>query len=131
MTTSCSESDDAAASLIAGSWRVASIKVSNATLEQLAPNNEDITFDFSDNAAYTGSTSVNQFNGTYEIESNTLTLLSFATTEIADTQLGTAFYAAITDAIVPNTTFAQFGFAFDNGDLVLTFGDGGRMVLEN
>ncbi len=127
---SCSDSDDDTQNPIAGSWRVASIKVSNATLVQLAPPNEDITIDFQTDNTFVGSTSVNQFSGDYELENTTLTLLSFTTTEVADTQFGTAFYGAITEAQVPNTTVAQLRFQFDSGDLILTFGDGGEMVLE-
>lgn len=127
---SCSDSDDTADSPIAGNWRIASIKVSNATLIQTAPSEENITVDFQSGGNYTGNTTVNQFEGTFETENTTLTLLSFSTTEVADTQFGTAFYAAITEAQVPNTTFAQFAFQFDSGDLILTFGDGGEMVLE-
>ena len=129
LIVSCSSSDDTADSPIVGNWRISSIKVSNATLNQLSPDNEDITMDFG-SSDFMGSTSVNQFSGTYEIENTTLTMLSFVTTEVADTQFGTAFYAAITAAQVPNTTFAQFGFSFDSGDLILTFGDGGQMILE-
>ncbi|MDT0606080.1 META domain-containing protein [Croceitalea rosinachiae] len=129
--SSCSNSDDSPGeSPVTGNWRVATIKVSNATLGQLAPDNENITIDFGSNGEFSGSTSVNQFSGTYETVSNSLTMLSFTTTEVADTQFGTAFYEAITNAQVPNTTFAQFGFTFDSGELILTFGDGGQMVLE-
>ena len=128
---SCSDSDDSSSeSPLNGNWRVVSIKVSNATLAQQAPDNEDIVINFSADGEFTGSTSVNQFSGTYETISDSLTMLSFETTEVADTRLGTAFYTSITNAQVPNTTFAQFGFAFDSGNLILFFGDGGEMVLE-
>lgn len=128
---SCSDSDDSSSEAsLAGNWRVVSIKVSNATLVQQAPDNEDIVINFSANGDFTGSTSVNQFSGTYETISDTMTMLSFQTTEVADTRLGTAFYTSITNAQVPNTTFAQFGFSFDSGNLILFYGDGGEMVLE-
>lgn len=128
---SCSDSDDSPAeSPVAGNWIVVSIKVSNATLVQLAPDNEDIIIDFGANGQFSGNTSVNQFSGTYETNSDTLTMLSFETTEVADTRLGTAFYTSITSAQVPDATFAQFGFSFDSGNLILFFGDGGEMVLE-
>lgn len=128
---SCSDSDDSSSeSPLNGNWRVVSIKVSNATLAQQAPENEDIVINFSANGEFTGNTSVNQFSGTYETISDSLTMLSFETTEVADTRLGTAFYSSITNALVPNTTFGQFGFAFDSGNLILFFGDGGEMVLE-
>ena len=128
---SCSDSDDSSSEAsLAGNWRVVSIKVSNATLVQQAPDNEDIVINFSANGDFTGSTSVNQFSGTYETISDTMTMLSFQTTEVADTRLGTAFYTSITNAQVPNTTFAQFGFSFDSGNLILFYGDGGEMVLQ-
>jgi len=128
---SCSDSDDSSSEApLAGNWRVVSIKVSNATLVQQAPDNEDIVINFSANGEFTGSTSVNQFSGTYETISDSMTMLSFQTTEVADTRLGTAFYTSITNAQVPNTTFAQFGFTFDSGNLILFYGDGGEMVLE-
>lgn len=129
---SCNESDDSSTDApLVGNWRVVSIKVSSATLAQQAPDNEDIVIDFSSNGEFSGSTSVNQFSGSYETISDTMTMLSFQTTEVADTRLGTAFYTSITNAQVPNTTFAQFGFNFDSGNLILFYGDGGEMVLEN
>ncbi len=127
---SCSNSDDNGESPINGSWRISSIKISSAILNQQASANENILIDFQSNGDFDGSTSVNQFGGRFETESTTLTMLEFTTTEVVDTQFGTAFYAAITAAQVPNTTFAQFGFSFDSGDLILSFGNGGEMLLE-
>ena len=127
---SCSEDDGVAQNAFIGQWRVTSAQLSNA-LEQFSPDEETIRWVFETNESYTGNTTVNQFSGRYRLDgSNTLTLLEFQTTEVADTQFATAFYSAISEAIVPETTFAQLGYSFTENTLTLTFGDGGRLVLE-
>ena len=127
---SCGEDDGVTANAFLGQWRVTSARLSNA-LEQFSPDEETILWDFETNENYSGNTTVNQFSGRYRLDgSNTLTLLEFQTTEVADTQFATAFYAAISEAIVPDTTFAQLGYDFSGNTLTLTFGDGGRLVLE-
>ena len=128
---SCSDSDDSSdANPVSGSWRVTSIQVSQQQLTQFAPSGEDIIITFNLGTDFSGGTSVNQFSGRYELDGTTLTMLEFTTTEAADTQFGGAFYEAITEAQVPNETFAQFGYSFDNQDLILVFGNSGRMTLE-
>jgi hypothetical protein len=128
---SCSDSDnDAEASPVSGSWRVEEVKISDGTLTQRAPNDEDIIITFEEGGAFTGSTSANTFGGRYEIEGTTLTMTEFTTTEVADTPFAGVFFDAISEAIVPNTTYAQFGFSFESQDLILIFGNSGEMVLE-
>lgn len=128
---SCSDSDDGTnENPVVGSWRITVIRVSEQQLTQFAPADEDIIITFNSGADFTGTTSVNQFSGRYELEGTTLTMLEFTTTEIADTQFAGAFYESITEAQVPNETFAQFGYSFDNLDLILVFGNSGQMVLE-
>jgi len=130
LLASCNEDEAPAQTPVEGTWRITAIKVSNASLRQLTPDNEILTIDFQADGTFTGSTSVNQFSGTYRLENTTLTMMSFTTTEVADTTFGTAFYAAITEAQVPDRTFAQFSFLLESGDLLMTFGDGGEFVLE-
>jgi hypothetical protein len=131
MTTSCSNSDDDSMdNPILGSWRVTAIQVSQQQLELFAPSDEDITISFNSGDDFAGATMVNQFGGRYELDGSTMTMLEFSTTSAADTQFGGAFYNAITEAQVPNETFAQFGYSFDSQDLVLVFGNSGRMTLE-
>lgn len=127
---SCSEDEAPVQTPVGGNWRITEIKVSNAILTQRTLDNERVTLNFEDDGTFTGSTSVNQFSGTYEVENTTLTMLSFSSTEVLDTNFGAAFFAAITEAQVPNTTFAQFAFQLDSGNLLLSFGDGGQMILE-
>lgn len=130
LLTSCGEDDGVTTNAFIGQWRITSARLSNA-LEQFAPDEETIRWVFETNENYSGNTTVNQFSGRYRLDgSNTLTLLEFQTTEVADTQFATAFYAAISEAIVPETTFAQLGYSFTGNTLTLTFGDGGRLVLE-
>lgn len=127
---SCGEDEGVTTDAFLGQWRIASARLSNA-LEQFSPDEETVLWAFETNGNYSGNTTVNQFSGRYQLDgSNTLTILEFQTTEVADTQFATAFYAAVTEAIVPNTTFAQFGYAFSGNTLTLTFGDGGRLILE-
>lgn len=131
LLTSCSDSDDGSVeNPVSGSWRVTSIQVSQQQLTQFAPSDEDITITFNLGVDFSGETSVNQFGGRYELDGNTLTMLEFSTTEVADTQFAGAFYEAIAEAQVPNETFAQFGYSFDNLDLILVFGNSGQMTLE-
>ncbi len=126
----CDDTDDTAENPVSGEWRIVSIKVSEQVLTQRSPSDERITVVFNANGSFSGNTSVNQFDGNYELENTTLTLLDFTTTEVADTTFGTAFYESITAAIVPDRTFAQFGFSFDSQDLRLVFGNSGEMLLE-
>ncbi len=128
---SCSEDNAGASNAFVGQWRIASVQVSEATLNQLSPAEETISITFDADGRYSGSTSVNQFDGRYRLDgTDTLTLLEFTTTEVADTQFATAFYAAIEAAIVPDNTFAQLGYVFEGNTVLLTFGSGGQMVWE-
>ncbi|MEM1340389.1 MAG: META domain-containing protein [Bacteroidota bacterium] len=130
LAVSCDSSDDATSNPVLGTWRIVSIKVSDQTLTQRSPSDERITITFNEDNNFSGSTSVNQFNGRYELENTTLTLLEFTTTEVLDTTFGTVFYEAIAEAIVPDRTFAQFGSSFDSENLILVFGNSGEMILE-
>ena len=129
-TLACDNSDDPIDNPVAGTWRIVSIQVSQDALALLTPPDERITIAFEADGTFTGTTSVNQFSGRYEFENVTLTMLEFATTEVADTTFGNAFYQSITAAQVPNTTTAQFGVSFENQDLQLVFGNSGLMILE-
>ena len=129
LLVSCNSSDDTSENPLLGQWRIITIKVSEETLTQRSPDQEQILITFNEDGNFSGSTSVNQFSGRYELENTTLTLLEFTTTEALDTTFGTAFYDAITEAIVPDRTFAQFGFSFDSQDLILVFGNSGEMML--
>ncbi|NQZ43098.1 MAG: META domain-containing protein [Flavobacteriaceae bacterium] len=127
----CSDSDDGTtADPLSGTWRITQIQVSQQQLVQIAPSNENILITFESGGTFNGQTSVNQFSGRYELNGTTLTMLEFTTTEVADTQFATAFYNAIAEAQVPDQTFAQFGFSFDNQDLIMVFGNSGSMTLE-
>ena len=129
--TSCTNSDDNdTSSPVMGTWRVTQVQVSQQQLTQFAPSNEDITISFTSGTNFSGATTVNQFSGRYELDGSTMTMLEFMTTEVADTQFGGSFYEAIAAAQVPNETFAQFGYSFDNLDLILVFGNSGQMILE-
>ncbi len=130
LVVNCDSSDDTTNNPLSGQWRIVSIKVSEETLTQRSPSEERILITFATDGNFSGNTSVNQFSGRYELEGATVTLLEFTTTEVADTTFGTAFYEAITTAIVPDQTFAQFGFSFESQDLILIFGNSGEMVLE-
>ena len=130
LMVNCDSSDDTADSPLSGQWRIVTIKVSDETLTQRSPSEERILIIFAEDGNFSGNTAANQFSGRYEVEGSTLTLLEFTTTEVADTPFGTTFYEAITAAIVPDRTFAQFGFSFDSQDLILIFGNSGEMVLE-
>ena len=125
----CDSSDDTTDSPLSGQWRIVTIKVSDETLTQRSPSEERILITFAEDGNFSGNTTTNQFSGRYEVEGPTLTLLEFTTTEVADTTFGTTFYEAITAAIVPDRTFAQFGFSFDSQNLILIFGNSGEMVL--
>lgn len=129
-TIACSDSDDSNDNPISGKWRITSIKVSQETLAQLSPTDENIVIAFNAGSSFSGNTSSNQFSGRYELDGSTITMLEFTTTEAGDTQFGMAFYDAITAAQVPNQTFAQFGYSFDGQDLILVFGNSGEMILE-
>ena len=127
----CSDSEnEAQASPVLGSWRVQEVKISDETLTQRAPSDEDIVITFEEGGSFTGSTSANTFGGRYELEGTTLTMTGFSSTEVADTPFAGVFFDAVAEAIVPNTTYAQFGFTFDSQDMVLVFGNAGQMVLE-
>ena len=129
--TSCDSSDDNASdNPVSGSWRITAIQVSQQQLTQFSPSDESIVITFNSGTDFTGETSANQFGGRYELDGNTLTMLEFFTTEVADTQYGRAFYESISEARVPNETFAQFGYSFDSQDLILVFGNSGEMTLE-
>jgi len=133
-TYSCNESDDGgtqiANSPILGIWNVASVKVSEATLVQNSPSDETITITFEEGGTYTGSTPANTFDGRFELEgTSTLTWLEFTSTEVADTAFAGIFFEAVTAAIVPDSTFAQFRYSFDGQNMILDFGDDGQMIL--
>ncbi len=128
---SCDSSDDTVDNPVSGTWRIVTIQVSQQNLALFTPPDERIVISFNSDGNFSGSTSVNQFSGRYELNNTTLTMLEFTTTEVADTVFGTAFYQSITAAQVPNTTTAQFGFSFENQDLQLVFGNSGQMVLES
>ncbi len=131
MLNSCSEDDSIASNVFVGEWRITSIQVSEATLNQLSPTEETISITFNADGSYSGNTSVNAFGGRYRLDgTNTLTLLEFMTTEVADTQFATAFYAAIEAAIVSDSTFAQLSYVFEGNTVRLTFGAEGEMVGE-
>ncbi|MGD1944925.1 MAG: META domain-containing protein [Croceivirga sp.] len=115
---------------VLGTWRIIEVQVSQQQLAQFSPSDEDIVFMFTSEGNFSGSTSVNQFNGRYELDGTTLTMLEFTTTEVADTPFAISFYDAIAEAQVPDETFAQFGFSFESQNLILVFGNSGRMVLE-
>lgn len=127
---SCSSDDESSGeNPVFGTWRVTEIQVSQQQLSQFAPDDEDILITFNEGGSFNGETTVNQFNGRYDLDGSTLTMLEFTTTSAADTQFAGAFYNAITEAQVPNETFAQFGYSFDSQNLILVFGNSGRMVL--
>ena len=132
LALSCSDSDDDATnnSPVLGTWRVLEVLVSDQTLTQRSPSDETISVTFEAGGNFTGNTSVNSFDGRYELNQSTLTMLEFTTTEVADTPFAGVFYEAIAEAIVPNSTQAQFGFSFENQNLILVFGNSGQMVLE-
>lgn len=115
---------------ILGTWRILTITVSQQQLPQQSPPEENITITFGSDSNFSGSTSVNQFSGRYELDDATVTMLEFSTTEVADTQFATAFYDAISEAIVPNSTMAPFDYSFDGQNMILVFGNSGQMVLE-
>jgi len=128
---SCSTDDDENTdNPVSGTWRITEIQVSQQQLNQLSPSEEVISMTFNEDDSFTGETMVNQFGGRYELDGGTLTMLEFSTTSAADTQFAAAFYNAITEAQVPDERFAQFGYSFDSLDLILVFGNSGRMVLE-
>lgn len=129
---SCSDSDDEdnANSPVVGTWRITEVQVSNQTLNQRSPEDETISITFEAGTDYSGSTSSNTFDGRYEVDQTTLTLLEFTTTEVADTPFAGVFYEAIEEAIVPNTTYAQFALSFESQNLLLVFGNSGQMILE-
>lgn len=111
-------------------WRLSAVKVSDATLTQQAPNDEDILITLEDDGTFSGSTSANTFQGRYELQGNTLTMTEFSSTEVADTPFAGAFYESITEAQVPDTTYAQFGYSFEGTMMTLIFGSEGFMTLQ-
>ncbi|MEN1783543.1 MAG: lipocalin family protein [Bacteroidota bacterium] len=130
----CSNDDnndnDTPQDLLLGTWNIMSIQVSEGEPTRFKPSDETVQITFGENGIFKGSTTVNQFNGNYNITSDTLTMTVFTTTEVGDTTYGNAFYAAITAAQIPNETFAPFKFSLGDGQLTLTFGDSGQMILE-
>lgn len=132
LVLSCSNSDDNDSnnSPLLGTWRVLEVLVSDQTLTQRSPSDETISMTMESGGTFSGSTSVNSFSGRYEVNQSTLTMLEFTTTEVADTPFAGVFYEAISEAIVPNSTQAQFGFSFDSQNLILVFGNSGQIVLE-
>lgn len=128
---SCSSDDGASnESPVNGTWRVTEVQVSQQQLTQFTPSDENVLLTFTNTDTFSGQTMVNQFSGRYELDGSTMTMLEFSTTSAADTQFAGAFYNAISEAQVPNETFAQFGYGFENQNLVLIFGNSGRMILE-
>lgn len=128
---SCSDSEnEPQASPVLGSWRVEEVKISDETLTQRAPSDEDIIITFEEGGSFTGTTSANTFGGRFELEGTTLTMTEFSSTEVADTPFAGVFFDAVAEAIVPNTTYAQFGFSFESQDMVLIFGNSGQMKLQ-
>lgn len=133
MVVSCSdtENDIQNENPLFGTWRISAVKVSDATLTQQAPNGENILISFEEGGAFNGNTSSNTFEGRYELQGNTLTMTEFTSTEVADTPFAGAFYDAITEAIVPNTTYAQFGYSFEGSTMDFIFGSEGFMTLQS
>ena len=111
-------------------WRISAVKVSDATLTQQAPNGEDILISFEEDGTFSGTTSANSFQGRYELQGNTLTMTEFFSTEVADTPFAGAFYESITEAQVPDTTYAQFGYSFEGNVMTVIFGSEGFMTLQ-
>lgn len=130
--SSCNNSDDVSSdnSLISGTWRVLEVKITDQAQTQRSPNEEIITIRFNEGESFTGSTSVNSFNGRYQTNQSTLSMLEFSTTEVADTSFAGAFYNAISAAIVSGSTQASFQFRLDSEDLILVFGAQGEMRLQ-
>lgn len=132
--SACSESDNEETpvdSPVSGTWRVTSVKVSQSALTQPAPNGEDILVSFENDGTFSGSTGANTFSGRYElVGANTLAMLEFTSTEVADTSFAGIFYDAIEAAILPNSTTAQFGYSFDGSIMNLVFGAEGLMTLQ-
>lgn len=128
---SCNSDDDGSGdNPVFGTWRITEVQVSQQQLTQFAPADEDILISFNEGGNFTGETSVNQLSGRYDLDGTTLTMLEFTTTEVADTPFAAAFYNAIAASQVPNETFAQFGYSFESLNLILVFGNSGRMILE-
>ncbi len=132
--SACSDSDNEETpvdSPVSGTWRVTSVKVSQSALTLPAPNGENILISFENDGTFSGSTGANTFNGRYElVGENTLAMLEFTSTEVADTSFAGIFYDAIEAAILPNSTTAQFGYSFDGNVMTLVFGAEGLMTLQ-
>ncbi|UJH68910.1 META domain-containing protein [Allomuricauda sp. SCSIO 65647] len=126
----CDDSDDSQNNAVTGNWRVMSVILSGQSIGFQTPDAEVISIVFESSGDYSGTTTANTFGGNYELTGSTLTLTSFTTTEVADTPFAGAFYNAISEAIVPNTTYAEFDFSVAADTLMLGFADSGTMRLQ-
>lgn len=127
---SCAEDNDLSTNPLTGSWRIVMVQNGGGAQEVFSPETEVIEMVFSDNGQFSGATSVNQFSGRFEASNGIMTMLEFTTTEVADTTFAAAFYNAIGEAQLPNTTFAIFSMILNGDALELGFGDEGRLSLE-
>ncbi len=126
----CDDSDDSQNNFVTGNWRIMSVSLSGQSTGLQTPDAEIISISFQNSERYSGTTSANTFGGNYELTGGILTLTSFTTTEVADTPFAGAFYEAISAAIVPNTTYAEFDFSVAADTLMLNFSDSGVMRLQ-
>ncbi len=106
---------------VEGVWRVSAIHNSTPQGPTVgAPDDEDIIITFLSDGTFTGTTTVNTFDGNYAVNGTTLRIVELLTTEVGETSFGFLFYDAL-DAAAAQTNVTDFELSFSNTGIDLGF----------
>ncbi|MEM6895533.1 MAG: hypothetical protein AAF554_17680 [Bacteroidota bacterium] len=131
---SCNDDDNQTdTNTLAGEWRITAISNSDSPLGPiLEPEaGEEISIQFQNNGQFSGTTSINAFNGDSSTTSDELFINDFISTEALDTTFGLAFYQALFESSNENAGASVFSMvAVDDNRINLEYNDFKFMSIE-
>lgn len=133
MLFGCSDDDDLIVNRsILGEWQVVGILNTSPTGPILAPvEGETITITFTQSKSFSGTTSANSFSGRFRTSDDTLIFDGMASTDVAETVFGLAFFNAFYDADNSDTGLTSFQIAIqDESTLRLEYQEFRFLILQ-
>lgn len=117
----CSEDDEVVNETLLGSWELVDYYDQATDETTNPPSGSDtirITFEETD---FQGSTGRNTFFGDYTSELNDLSFVSFAGTEIAESEWGTLFFQTIASTYDSDSELFTMKFSLENNMLIIEY----------
>lgn len=131
LNSGCSSDSDSGAFIVPQqlitTWELTDIELGSNTFT--SPDDESIQITFNNDTSFSGSTSLNTFNGSFATNNGILRIGNFVTTEVEETAFGERFFDFLTaGGTADNPDILEFSFSVQGNILMISF-SGGTLIL--